>query len=713
MSLEPPALDDREYAAILEDARKRISVYADDWTDHNAHDPGITILETLAWLAETYGYQLDQVTDDHRLAYLGLLGESPRPPTAATATLRLDVPPALVGTELPEGVALTADDGSGAERGFETDHAVALTGASIARVVAAFPDGRTDNTAANGATGLSFLAFGPAATPGSRLYLGFAGDPFDAGPLDLHVDYHETDVPAPATHGDEDATFVPSVRVEWGFCTDYADWFADAAWTPVTVAHDDTGDLHGGGRIRLRAPDAATPGFDPAEWDGWRTDPGRLFEDEQPYRWLRAIVRAREPEGTEAGHTADFTPCEPASDPDSAVGPDRAWYDLSPRLDALRVNVVTASHRTTLTGGAPATLDPLRGGDGRGAGTTETSALPGQTFVFPTAPVLDAAVALRDPAAPDALVDWTPVASFDRAGPDETVYVLDEATGVVTFGDNVRGATPPPGAEVVAPEYAVGGGTAGNLSETAAWAVADDAFAALDVTPLGPATGGADAETVEEALVRLRRDLRVPYRAVTLDDYRAVATATPGLRFGRATAVVDPEPAEPGCGGHSRIRVAVVPYSERDRPEPSDGFLEAVTCHLRRHALLTDRVLVVPPTYVGVGVRAEIRVASGASPAGRTTAVAAALDGFLDPLTGYDGDGWPFGRPVYPSELYEVVAGVPGVDCAVDLSVTARGGSVAPDGTVAVGRAGLVYPTTHDVIVRTDRDTCGPGEGVA
>jgi len=40
----------------------------------------------------------------------------------------------------------------------------------------------------------------------------------------------------------------------------------------------------------------------------------------------------------------------------------------------------------------------------------------------------------------------------------------------------------------------------------------------VEVEPLGPATGGTDMESISDALDRFKRDLKVPYRGVTLDD---------------------------------------------------------------------------------------------------------------------------------------------------------------------------------------------------
>ncbi len=79
MGLPVPKLDDTAFEQLVEEAKKRISQYAPEWTDYNVHDPGITLLELLAWLVEVQVYTLDVVTDLHRTKYLKLLGEEPRP----------------------------------------------------------------------------------------------------------------------------------------------------------------------------------------------------------------------------------------------------------------------------------------------------------------------------------------------------------------------------------------------------------------------------------------------------------------------------------------------------------------------------------------------------------------------------------------------------------------------------------------------------------
>ena len=741
MTVEIPDLDDLTYARLTEDLRNRIPVYSEAWTDHNASDPGITLLELLAWVTETYGYQIDRITDAHRLKYLRLLGERPRPPQPAAVHLRVRLADGQGTVRLPAGTKLVATDETDATHGFETVAETTLTRARVARVVTEGRRGRLDNSAANAAPVMSYLAFGETAAPGNALYLGFAGNPFAAvSTLSLRVALHETDLPEPRTHGEatgapEPVEFEPSVRLEWQYCINYERWHLDDSWAPLTVKEDGTRQLYRSGTVKLRKP------------RNWRPEARPLFGEDpadSSYRWIRCVVRTD-------------------------------GYEVPPPVDSVATNVVRAEHRWTVENDLDARRcdrecseceerddctcrrDRGGGGDGHGRrrrrggdcdcdcgrdcrgewgcrsgvgahardgdgeaiqgaltdddGRSVSSGRPGQTFIFDREPVLEAVVTVGGDR-------WCERDDFDASTPRSEHYVLDRAAGKVRFGDGLRGKIPPPGTRIAAPRYVAGGGVDGNVSASAQWALADDdcdvglrdgfgryrkgtlGDLVVDVTPTGPATGGADAESIDAAFDRLADDRRVPYRAVSPADYEYVATHTPGLRFGRATAqVVTLDPVE-GCESQQAVRVVVVPYGTSDDPTPSPGFLDAVTAHVERHRLLTDRVSVRGPTYVGVGVNATVRIAPDHSANGRTDAVRAALDAFLDPLDGFEGDGWPFGRPLYRSELYEEIESVPGVECVVDLGVRARNHRrIDADGTVHIDDTALLSPDEHDVTV--------------
>lgn len=73
MPLDLPQLDDRRYDDLVAEALALIPAHAPDWTNHNASDPGITLVELLAYLAEMLMYRADRVGADSQRAFLRLI----------------------------------------------------------------------------------------------------------------------------------------------------------------------------------------------------------------------------------------------------------------------------------------------------------------------------------------------------------------------------------------------------------------------------------------------------------------------------------------------------------------------------------------------------------------------------------------------------------------------------------------------------------------
>lgn len=73
MPIPLPPLDDRRYDDLVEEMRALIPRFAPKWTDHNASDPGIMLVELFAWLTEAIIYRLNRVPVPSELRFLELL----------------------------------------------------------------------------------------------------------------------------------------------------------------------------------------------------------------------------------------------------------------------------------------------------------------------------------------------------------------------------------------------------------------------------------------------------------------------------------------------------------------------------------------------------------------------------------------------------------------------------------------------------------------
>ncbi len=144
---------------------------------------------------------------------------------------------------------------------------------------------------------------------------------------------------------------------------------------------------------------------------------------------------------------------------------------------------------------------------------------------------------------------WREVSSFANLTGDQSVYVLDRtegliqfspaarvtlADGTLAFGASPLGAVPKAGREIRV-WYRRGGGAAGNAAANTIDTLKDPIPRVRVINP-AEATGGRDREPLENALVRGPQEFRVRDRAVTADDFEALALQHSG-GVARAKAV--------------------------------------------------------------------------------------------------------------------------------------------------------------------------------
>jgi hypothetical protein len=111
MPLPLPNLDDRQFKDLMEELRTHTTRYVPGWTDHNLSDPGITMLELLAWLSETVLYRLNRIPDRYYQNFLLLTGYTQHPAQAARAEVIFQLSEAQPNAVfIPRGTRLAVAD---------------------------------------------------------------------------------------------------------------------------------------------------------------------------------------------------------------------------------------------------------------------------------------------------------------------------------------------------------------------------------------------------------------------------------------------------------------------------------------------------------------------------------------------------------------------------------------------------------------------------
>lgn len=289
-----------------------------------------------------------------------------------------------------------------------------------------------------------------------------------------------------------------------------------------------------------------------------------------------------------------------------------------------------------------------------------------------------------------AWVRWHPQPHLYRSGPHDRHYVVERARGVFEF-PGADGLIPPAGAPIVA-SYVTGGGIAGNVPAGAVRELRSGVGFVESVSNPVPASGGAAAELLRPARDRSAQQVRHRGRAVSKEDFEWLALAA-SSEVARARAL--PLEGLQGRGARGCVGIVLVPHSSAAQPLASPELERTVIDALARRAPagIAGGIRIVAPSYVGVGVRAEI-LPLRAEEAGRVEAlVRMRLASFLHPLAGgHDGHGWDFGQRVFLSDLAALIEATPGVDAVRFLQLMA--------GTAVHGDSVPVEP--HQLIAAGD-----------
>ena len=677
MPLPSPILDDRSFAQLAAELKARIPISNPEWTDHNASDPGITLLELFAFQAEGLLYRFNQIPEASYLEFLRLLQMPLQPAQPARALLAFT-------TELPAGVALPLRTLAAAGKiefsTLEEARAWPVSSVAVGRLQTELtPEDSTGEVAefiARTADALPpTLADAPRlyyetrlldpALPGDVLDLSSAVDGMlwiavlaekgfdltqwqrtDAEAALLSIGF-EPELPAAAL---ADAQACPGLasaasapQLLWQVSTSRPlTASGQPQWATLRVVADSTRGLSQGGTLRLELPrsDIGLPVVDPDLAGAGDFAP--TLDDERQARlvcWLRVARR----NGSRLG-----------------------------RVRHVGVNMVRAEQARL--------AEPQYLGDGNGQ--------PSQTFALAAKPVLP-------DSGSDALVleveeaggwkRWTRVDDFFGSQRESAHYTLDPEAGLLRFGEGARGRTPLWGQRIRVRGYRYGGGAAGNVAAGAINKL--PALAGAKVSNPLPAVGGADAEAVETALARIPGEFRRHDRAVTASDFAELARLTPGVQVGRAECLPRFHPPTFNLQAAGVVTVMVWPASDPlhpDAPLPDAPLLGAVCAQLDARRLVTTELYVVAPVYRSVAVSVALQVKPGYGIEAVRAWVELVLRQYLAPLPPYGpaGQGWPLGRRVHGPELEAAALQVEGVEFLQDLAVAAWDGNSWVSGAV-------------------------------
>ncbi|MCU1375298.1 MAG: putative baseplate assembly protein [Actinomycetia bacterium] len=650
MTLPSPNLDDRKFQDIVDEAKRLIPSNTPEWTNHNHSDPGEALIELFAWMSEMLLFRLNQVPDRLYSKFLDLVGIEPYPSSSARTDLTFWLSSSQAeAVVVPAGTQVGTPNVAGeAPVLFATLEDLTVVQPVLAAAVTTLAE--DDELVTDVWEDLRYPTattpcFGsePQPRPGDAFNLGFEGS--------LAGNVVRLDVQATIEGIGVDPRNPPLSWEVW----------AGESWIPATVHEDTTGGLNREGSILLLMPMAHAP----------------LTIGTKRLHWLRARLAVAD------------------------IG--QPTYQTSPRMRSVAVS--------SLGGTVPAEHAQTAGPEiaGRSDGS------PDQRFLLRHHPVLPRRGGETVRVTLDgATEEWAEVADFSASTKDDQHVVWDPGSGTIRFGPNIRypdgttrqhGAVPPGGAEIGVAGYRYGGGASGNVGANTLTSLQTTIPFIGSVTNLRAATGGVEAETVDNAKLRGPMTLRTGQRAVTAHDFeRLTMEASPAVARARCLP-----PERPG----GPVRVLVVPYTDKpavdlvlDDFALSDDLVATVSAHLDERRVVGTSIEIGTPYYQGVTVAALVKTLPG-RPGGLVRQRALdALYQFVNPLTGGpQGEGWPFDTDLNSAIITQLLSGIDGVDRVEEVlffEYDVRNGSRLGAGreVVRLDAQALFLSVAHQVVAR-------------
>jgi hypothetical protein len=262
---------------------------------------------------------------------------------------------------------------------------------------------------------------------------------------------------------------------------------------------------------------------------------------------------------------------------------------------------------------------------------------------------------------------WTPVATLYQQPPTAQVYTISNqpgGTAVISFGDGVEGATLPTGQANIQAQYRIGIGSAGNVPAGVITTLVDRPVGVSGVNNPIAATGGQDAQSVDDIRSNAPLTVLTLGRAVSIADYQNLAASFAGIA--RASALWIPN------GTNRGVYLTVAAAGGSALPPGSQTLINLVSA-LQNYG--NPNVTVVAQSFLETtfGLSADLAY----DPAYSSTAVQAAVLLLLQQTFSFANRS--FGQGVSADEIAALIQGVVGVIAVNVTSLTVIATSPAGD----------------------------------
>lgn len=690
MPLTLPPLDNRRYQELLDEALARIPIHNPEWTNFNQSDPGVTLIQIFAFLAENLLYRSNQIPERNRRKFLSLLGVPLQPASSAhglvtfhnergpletlTFNRQIEVRAGQVPFRTEAGLDVLPIEAQVFYKHELRDAPQELRD-YYAQLYASWSD-----TPPGDPAHLQLYETRPLVTRATG-GVDLGKDTLDSS-LWIALLVRANDKPYAQTI-DNARQALGSKILNLGLVP-YSD-------TPEFTLTPGTTKAEGESLLEYKLPRLPSGGRLSDTASERLADYQTFATSEVPRE--PTLIQIPLPPAEQLQLWSNFDPLE------SGIGefpPNLEDTALNERVITwLRIVAPPSAQFKVMWAGINAVLINQRAHVANEVlpdGTGE----PDQTATLSKTPVLPGTVQLTVTPPSGTEEQWQAVEDLFTAGPEVpapnlrqppgvapwinpvvNVFTLDPEAGRLRFGDGAHGCRPPRDSKLRA-SYDYGVGREGNVG-IGAINNGPALPAGIKVTNPVRTWGGAEAETVSEGEKQIARYLQHRDRLVSAFDFKTITRRTPGVDLGRVEVlpVFNPKLSTSQSGNApGAVTLMLVPKYDAvhpDTPEPDQVFLNAVCAYLDPRRLVTTEVFLRGPSYKPLWISVGFNAVAGAAVATVREAIRQKLINFLSSLPNPDNadpeGGWPLLKSVIDRELLAVAGRVREVQFIKDVII--------------------------------------------
>ncbi len=648
------------YETIRNNAVQSISAYQREWTNYNASDGGITLLELLSWMQEMQAFYLEQCESENVPLYLELLGMKLKThtPSAVMAKVRVNRE-----EQLYENTAFYVDF-----LRFEPKRNSVIGGEELLCCRSRRGDGSLLWECTGEELQYGRWMFGECPRPGDSFYLGFDRP---LPPRSPRLLYFKLEIP--------EGLHRNPVSEDTGqlFSHYQMDYWDGAGWRKCRILEDETVGFVQSGCIRWMA-ESEMKALEGAFWLRFRLSESdydiapRLSEiDTRRVRLLQKETIAASRQIVVPVHAEGIYHISPRE-----YFEEPGELELFVRTGKLYKKIESVNRGSEelefrylqAKGKLLRLLLVMRAKEKDIVTDWEATGLPGQVMELGDTHIMARGmqVLVEREDHPGEYRFWRQMSHFWKADSSTEGYCFQEGTGRLVFGNGDYGKIPE--GRILVTDCVRTLGRAGGIKEQSVFR-----WRGGDARSVESVCEGEDLESAGSCLQRSVRETQKRERAITNEDYEILVGQTPGLIIRRVKAVSEKD---------NRITLIVEGGAERNK-RLSAAYQREIRAWLEGKRMLGTDIQLKAPEYIPISVWAQIQVYEHFA---RTKQwIQETVEEFFRLHMGN------FGAEFEYSRFYGVLDGLECVDAIRGLTVTATGRGVrfGKDGSFWLPERGL------------------------